>query len=190
MKYCIENELNTMDFHDATIEAVDWDDRENVQAVLTFTLTGVIVKAENSQNEMYTDRYADTMNLRFTGAEIQAILLEGHKLYDADDRLIEQVPDRPFSAEEYRQVLKKFANSAIFYAGIPKEKVVENYVNFPGSAAGNTTMGDGSDICKRKECFQMIIDTDEEENPSYVLSFFYDNATASFEHLLNKANIM
>ena len=189
MKYSIENELNTMDFHDATIEAVDWDDRENVQAVLTFTLTGVIVKAENSQNEMYTDRYADTMNLRFTGVAFQAILLEGHKLYDANDKLIEQVPDRPFKPEEYKQVLKRFANSAVFYAGAPKEKVVENYVNYSVSKTDGISQDEAVDY-GNKECFQMIIDTEEEDNPSYVVSFFYDKATAEFEHFLNKANIM
>lgn len=189
MKYCIENELNTMDFHDASILEVDWDQKGAADSVLTFTVTGAIVKADNSQNELYTDRYADTMNLRFTGVVFQAILLEGHKLYDANDKLIEQVPDRPFKPEEYKQVLKRFANSAVFYAGAPKEKVVENYVNYSAPQPDGTSQDEAVDYSK-KECFQMIIDTEEDDNPSYVVSFFYDKVTAEFEHFLNKANIM
>lgn len=189
MKYCIENELNTMDFHDASILEVDWDQKGAADSVLTFTVTGAIVKADNSQNELYTDRYADTMNLRFTGVAFQAILLEGHKLYDANDKLIEQVPDRPFKPEEYKQVLKRFANSAVFYAGAPKEKIVENYVNYSTPKTDGTSQGEAVDYSK-KECFQMIIDTEEDDNPSYVVSFFYDKVTAEFEHFLNKANIM
>ena len=35
----------------------------------------------------YTDRYASDMQVRFTEPEIEALLLEGHKYYDANDVL-------------------------------------------------------------------------------------------------------
>lgn len=44
---------------------------------------GAVVKDNNSQNEYYTDKYADQMEIRFKNPVIEAVLLEGHKYYDA-----------------------------------------------------------------------------------------------------------
>lgn len=50
---------------------------------LEFYVEGAVVKDNNSQNEYYTDKYADQMEIRFKNPVIEAVLLEGHKYYDA-----------------------------------------------------------------------------------------------------------
>ena len=99
------------------------------------------------------------MQVRFVNPEVEAILLEGHKYYDANDVLVETVPDRPVDESRYDEVMKSFEGKVIFFAATPREK--------------------SSEI----KCFQMIIDVEEE---SYVLSFYYDKVIAQWEHFMNK----
>ena len=131
---------------------------------MEFEFDGAVVREDNSANELYTDRYASDMQVRFTEPEIEALLLEGHKYYDANDVLQESVPDKPVDRADYEDVLKSFEGKVVFYSGQPKE------------------MLKSSENADRK-CYQMIIDVDEE---SYVLSFYYDKVIAQWEHFMNK----
>ena len=67
---------------------------------LELYVEGAVVKDNNSQNEYYTDKYADQMEIRFKNPVIEAVLLEGHKYYDANDNLVEEVPDQKLAEDE------------------------------------------------------------------------------------------
>ena len=126
---------------------------------LEFYVEGAIVKDNNSQNEYYTDKYADQMEIRFKNPVIEAVLLEGHKYYDANDNLVEEVPDQKLAEDEYEKIFGKFKENYIFYGGKPEAD---------------------------KKCYQMIVDVDED---SYIVSFYYDKVIAGWNHFLNKANM-
>lgn len=126
---------------------------------LEFYVEGAVVKDNNSQNEYYTDKYADQMEIRFKNPVIEAVLLEGHKYYDANDNLVEEVPDQKLAEDEYEKIFGKFKENYIFYGGKPETD---------------------------KKCYQMIVDVDED---SYIVSFYYDKVIAGWNHFLNKANM-
>ena len=126
---------------------------------LEFYVEGAVVKDNNSQNEYYTDKYADQMEIRFKNPVIEAVLLEGHKYYDANDNLVEEVPDQKLAEDEYEKIFGKFKENYIFYGGKPEAD---------------------------KKCYQMIVDVDED---SYIVSFYYDKLIAGWNHFLNKANM-
>lgn len=126
---------------------------------LELYVEGAVVKDNNSQNEYYTDKYADQMEIRFKNPVIEAVLLEGHKYYDANDNLVEEVPDQKLAEDEYEKIFGKFKENYIFYGGKPETD---------------------------KKCYQMIVDVDED---SYIVSFYYDKVIAGWNHFLNKANM-
>lgn len=126
---------------------------------LELYVEGAVVKDNNSQNEHYTDKYADQMEIRFKNPVIEAVLLEGHKYYDANDNLVEEVPDQKLAEDEYEKIFGKFKENYIFYGGKPEAD---------------------------KKCYQMIVDVDED---SYIVSFYYDKVIAGWNHFLNKANM-
>lgn len=126
---------------------------------LELYVEGAVVKDNNSQNEYYTDKYADQMEIRFKNPVIEAVLLEGHKYYDANDNLVEEVPDQKLVEDEYEKIFGKFKENYIFYGGKPETD---------------------------KKCYQMIVDVDED---SYIVSFYYDKVIAGWNHFLNKANM-
>lgn len=161
MKYKSVDEIETLSFRDAILIRCIYSEK---QGILEFEFDGAVVREDNSANELYTDRYASDMQVRFTEPEIEALLLEGHKYYDANDVLQESVPDKPVDRADYEDVLKSFEGKVVFYSGQPKE------------------MLKSSENADRK-CYQMIIDVDEE---SYVLSFYYDKVIAQWEHFMNK----
>lgn len=126
---------------------------------LELYVEGAVVKDNNSQNEYYTDKYADQMEIWFKNPVIEAVLLEGHKYYDANDNLVEEVPDQKLAEDEYEKIFGKFKENYIFYGGKPEAD---------------------------KKCYQMIVDVDED---SYIVSFYYDKVIAGWNHFLNKANM-
>lgn len=162
MKYISTDELGTISLKDAHITEIKLD-KDNGK--LTMAVEGAVVKDGNSQNDFFADKYTDTMQIRFMNLIIEAILLEGHKYYDANEKLIEEVPDVPVSEHDYEKVINSFRDCYIFYGGIPKENAQDN----------------------SKCCYQMIIDVEED---SYVVSLYYDKVIAEWEHFLNKANQM
>lgn len=158
MKYKSVDEIDTFSFRDATITRCNYSEK---QGILVFELDGAIVRENNSANELYTDRYVSDMQIRFVEPEIEALLLEGHSYYDANDVLLEKVPDEPVDSSDYDKVLAGFAGSPIFFAGQTKDSIKD----------------DG------RKCFQLIVDVEEE---SYVFSFYYDKVVAEWEHFMNK----
>ena len=105
MKYNSVDEIDTISFRDAAIVRCVFSAK---QGILEFELDGAMVRENNSANELFSDRYVRDMQVRFVNPEVEAILLEGHKYYDANDVLVETVPDRPVDESRYDEVMKCF----------------------------------------------------------------------------------
>ena len=119
----------------------------------------LIVKADNSQNTNYTESYAGTTKIRITDGKLIRCVRDGYKYYDANDNLVEEVPDQKLAEDEYEKIFGKFKENYIFYGGKPEAD---------------------------KKCYQMIVDVDED---SYIVSFYYDKVIVGWNHFLNKANM-
>lgn len=159
MKYKSVNELETISFHDAQVQKFEYHENDK-EASLFLEMTGAVVKDGNSQNDFYADKYTDIMQVKFQNISLEKVLLEGHKYYDANDKLIEQISDTEIQPQAYQQLFKKFKNSYIFYGGNPS--------------------GD-------QKLYQIIIDVEEE---SYVISLRYEKVIACWDRFLNKVQNM
>ena len=63
MKYKSVDEIETLSFRDATLIRCIYSEK---QGILEFEFDGAVVREDNSANELYTDRYASDMQVRFT----------------------------------------------------------------------------------------------------------------------------
>lgn len=103
------NELEQFSFQDAQIK-----DFQVSEGVIFFELEAVIVKARNSQNANFTDSYAGTLSMRLLGGKIQKAVKEGYKYYDANDVLVEEIPDEALSEEEIAALVKTSKDYYLF----------------------------------------------------------------------------
>lgn len=109
MAFYSVNELDRFDFQDCRI--VDFSRREDG---LEFTLEGLVVAANNSQNSHFTPSYAGTTTMLLKDGRILSGLLEGMKIYDADGNLKSETPDQELSAQELAKLEKDFAGKALW----------------------------------------------------------------------------
>ncbi len=109
MKYKAIDEMEHFGFRDAKIIEFERSD-----AGLKLVLEAVIVKANNSQNSNYTDSYAGELTMRLVGGKIQKGVREGYKYYDANDVLVEEVPDTPLTEDEITALLAGAKDDYLF----------------------------------------------------------------------------
>lgn len=109
MRFQTANALHLFNFEEVTIKQI-----EGRKDSITVVMDALIVKGHNPNNEEYVDRYADTANVRFINGSIKEILKEGYKYYDANDRLMEEEPDKPIPVSEYEALLKKCVDVYLF----------------------------------------------------------------------------
>lgn len=110
MSFKSVDELFNFDFQDVVIKGV-----EIIPEGITFTVDALIVEPENTQNENFIKSYADTAKIRFSGGRIYSGVRDGYKRYDANDKLLSEVPDTSLSENEVKTVLEK-SNGAYLYA--------------------------------------------------------------------------
>lgn len=104
-----ENELSTFSFRDATIDSLQLRDNQVI-----FSLTGAIVKSDNSNNTNFTDSYAKDLTITLEGADILKTFKEGYKYYDANEVLVNQVPDEPISLDDFKTLTKSFEGTYLY----------------------------------------------------------------------------
>ena len=81
---------------------------EKAEDGLVFDVEALIVRENNSQNTNFTESYAGPTAIKFVGGKISNIVKVGFKYYDADGRLIKEVPDEPVSELEWESLIKTF----------------------------------------------------------------------------------
>lgn len=111
MKYQTTNEWNHFGFQEAYISEI-----QKVNGSLQFTLDNVTIEPENSQNRDIRQMRANGLYVTIQDAQIERLVEEGYKVYNADGQLMEQYEDREIAPEDYNEILKSLADgeSCIF----------------------------------------------------------------------------
>lgn len=164
MKYKAVNEINHFNFKDAQIEHVNVD---TAKQEIIFSLSAVIVTPENSQNENFTYSYAGDMTVHFYGAGIQVAVKEGYKYYDANDVLVEEVPDTELSTLELSALLKKLS----------------------GAYFWNMTQIEESQNQTGHELYLIGIDLGDEDNTTYWLQVAFDEIVMEWDRYMNRVEM-
>lgn len=130
MKFKSVNEINQFSFDDSEVKELKIENRR-----IRFTLNGAMVKAKNSQNARYQDMYCGEIILQLENAETARIVKEGMKYFDADGKLIEEVPDEDVPEPEWQEVFRRCVGGKIFTA--VEDEVKEGYayefgIDIPG----------------------------------------------------------
>lgn len=154
MKYKCVNELDKFGFQDAGVISFDYRD-----GMLSLELEGMIAKYDNPHNQKYEDCYISAAQIRFKGAKILTFFLEGAKYYDANDVLLEEVPDTDILPEAYRETIGRFKQGVIFMV---REKAA---------------VQDGARGC------MMAVDVEED---TYWIEITYEKVVIEWDRFMNK----
>ncbi len=157
MKFQAKNEIQNFSFDDAVIEEL-----KIAGSDIIFSLKGAVVKADNSQNARYQDMACGAIVLQLENAEIMRVIKEGYKYYDADGKLMDEVPNTDVPAVEQSSVIKRCGAGTIF-------------TTVAGEFEGKPLYEFGIDVPKQE---------DEEEVDTYWLCIRFENSTASWERYL------
>lgn len=151
------NELEQFSFQDAQIK-----DFQVSEGVIFFELEAVIVKARNSQNANFTDSYAGTLSMRLLGGKIQKAVKEGYKYYDANDVLVEEIPDEALSEEEIAALVK--ASKDYYLFDVVKVEDDQNTIGH----------------------FLYLFGLDADEETSYWFQIEFDKSILEWERYMNR----
>lgn len=132
-----------------------------------FEVEALIVKAENSQNANCTDSYSDVTKIRLLGGKIVCGCLEGYKYYNANDVLINEIPDVALTASEISGLPGKVQGA--YLISMEKREVKENTL---------------------PQAYYVEIELAEEDDGSvsdtYRLEVNFDKAVVNWERYLNR----
>lgn len=109
MKFKCINEMEHLSFDDSQISEFKIDN-EKIQ----FTFNGATIKAKNSQNGRYEDMYCGELILRLQNAEIDRMVKEGLKYYDADGKLVKEIPDEDVPIPAQAAALLRIGSGKVF----------------------------------------------------------------------------
>ncbi len=124
MAFASVNEIERFSFEDCQLVSM-----EIRGGSLVLTADAVIVKARNSQNSHFTDSYADTLVMTLEGGRVDKAVEEGFTRYDANEVLVEEVPDRPLSARELKDLAASCGGFYLFtFERLGKEEDRFQYV--------------------------------------------------------------
>lgn len=109
MKFKCINEMEHLSFDDSQISEFKIDN-EKIQ----FTFNGATIKAKNSQNGRYEDMYCGELILQLQNAEIDRMVKEGLKYYDADGKLVKEIPDEDVPIPAQAAALLRIGSGKVF----------------------------------------------------------------------------
>lgn len=155
MKFKVVDQIDKFGFRDVEVASCELSD-----GTLCMTMGGVISKYNNPCNERYQDWYILEAYTHFEGAEITNCYKEGLKYYDANNVLLEEIPDVPVAPEAYAETLKLFKNSCMFTL-LEKEAP------------------------EGRKCIEIAIDLENEED-TYWVEFTYDRVIIEWDKYANK----
>ncbi len=109
MKYKCANELDKFDFNEAEVTALQTDGDS-----LLLEVSSGIAKYNNPCNTKYVDCYIADTQIRMKKARVTRFFLEGPKYYNADNVLLEAIPDKDVPAEDYEKTMKRLTSGVIY----------------------------------------------------------------------------
>ncbi len=158
-QYRSVDEIDRLDFKDCSItDAIVNEDG------IRLDLEALIIKANNSQNENYTDSYAGETHMHLKAGKIIEAVREGYRYYNADNELIREVPDEKIEEGRIADLTQLFTGSYL-----ADMKVLE-----PGKC-------------------NLFIETVSEEDhmtasDSYLITVTYDSAVFTWTRYLNRVS--
>lgn len=111
------NEIEKFTFDDCVVQSFKVN-----EAGIILVLEALIVDSNNSQNTNYTESYADTTTVRLLEGKIISAKKDGYRYYDANEVLMEEVPDTVLNDEEIKNIINTCEGSYLYYI----EKDVDN----------------------------------------------------------------
>ena len=105
MKYQTTNEWNHFGFQEAYISEI-----QKVNGGFQFTLDNVTIEPDNSKNRDIRQMRANELYVTIQDAEIERLVEEGYKVYNANGQLMEQYEDRDIAPENYNEILKSLTD--------------------------------------------------------------------------------
>lgn len=156
------NELEQFSFEDCQITIFRANDEG-----LFFEVEALIVKARNSQNTNYTDSYAGTTQIRLQGGKIISAFKEGYKYYDANDVLVNEIPDQALEEGEIKSFPGKCEGAFLF--AMEKREDIEGQIHY----AIGIEFADDSDFGSN------VTET-------YQLDIVFDKAIVNWERYMNR----
>lgn len=108
------NEVDKFRYDDCVITDVEFGDNS-----VKLTVEALIVKANNSQNSNFTDSYAGDTTIFFKKAKPVMGVKIGYKKYDANDKLIEEVPDEEIdiASSDFKKLFRNMYLNDLVKAG-------------------------------------------------------------------------
>lgn len=164
MKFKSVNEIEHFNFKDAVIHSFQVDSELET---ISLELEAVIVTPENSQNSNYTFSYAGDLVMRFTGARLQVAVKEGYKYYDANDVLVEEVPDTKLSVLELDGLLGRLE----------------------GTYMWNMTKVDDEQNDTGHFLYLMGIDLGDEDDTTYWMQLEFDQVIMEWDKYMNRVEM-
>lgn len=109
MAFVSKNEIEQFSFDDCQIDRI-----ENTEKDIILYLDALIVKERNSQNSNFTLSYADTVKATLKNAKIYSVILAGYRVYDANDNLLEEIPDEAIPEPKWKNILKGLGSAYLY----------------------------------------------------------------------------
>lgn len=109
MSFKSVNEIDKFSFTDCQISDFTADERG-----ILMELEALIVMPNNSQNTNYTKSYAGTTSVSLENGRIDSVIKEGWKVYDVNDKLVEDHPDEAVELSELKELTKKFKGAFLY----------------------------------------------------------------------------
>ena len=150
MKFRTVNDLKTIQINEMNLTSIKLADN-----TLSLALEGAVIKADNPNNNRYQDVYCTQMELVFTQVQLRGFCLQGFKYYDADGRLLNEVPSRTLTDEERAAALDLPSGAWVFALECcdPDQKL-----------------------------YRLIYDVDDDDSTkTYELEFTFGGSTATWE---------
>ena len=155
------NEIEKFTFDDCVISSFKVN-----EAGIILVFEALIVDSNNSQNTNYTESYADTTTVRLLDGKIISAKKDGYRYYDANEVLMEEVPDTVLSDVETENIIKICEGAYLYYM----EKDADNESS--------------------KNIYNIGLEfTDEEDNTaadSYEIKVSFKEAIFAWERYLNR----
>ena len=105
MKYSTTNELEHFSFAESYIAEIQ--KRNNC---MLFTLDNVTILPDNSCNRDVRSMRANGLELAIQDGNVELLVEEGYKVYNADGALTGQYEDKEIAPEQYNDTLKQLAD--------------------------------------------------------------------------------
>ena len=109
MKFKSIDEMERFSFEDSEVKELVIENHQ-----VRFTFSGAMVRANNSQNARYQDMYCGEIVLQLENAEVVRVVKEGMKYYDADGKLLREVPDEDVTESGRQEVFRRCTKGKVF----------------------------------------------------------------------------